>query len=722
MDSTSLSDTLPLDLAERLLAAAIHALQRQPGRRGPNAWSSRDATDTDSSTNPLHRILCVLGPRRHYPDITLAAFSRCWWVDLDFASAIGDIELLRMMDRLAQAPTDDRGPLQRRPLQWTHAAMDQASKKGFVHVLDWWCKRFGAACWYTEDALTGAAESGHLDALKWWVDRKDSLSCELNNKILLHATLGGHLDISEWWLTHHCNERNALDATFRVPVMDGLVYALIHAIRSNDTEFRMFHWWLAQPFCRAPQVRHLKRVHFTSQLMLQNCIVMHRTTSTAVIERIVDVLDAVDMTLPVNAVASTCAGVLPTDVSTQWLDEHVERVWDVFGTVSISASKVGNLHALKWVAGHSTLEKMDQHQRDKMVLDSFKCAAEAGHVHVLQWWISECPWFEKVRHAIDSQASVLEASRAGHVHVLDWWAAKSTLPFNCSMSTLDAAARGGHVSILNWWVASGKVSQSELRWWMNTVVRVASEHNCVNVLEWWCQQSQVAMSSALAAECMATASRAGSIDALEWWSSTSWFSDLHKHSIAISNSESPRPQVFDWWMESLPFPGHQGAQSDKEDNAAAHSQLFLDLCQSPSTILLSNGVVGDAELLQILEKLAGPVMSSGLSHRRPLQWTSAAMDQASKRGFVEVLDWWYARFGAACWYTEEALTGAAEAGHLDILNWWMDHKPQLPNKFTYKILLRATRGGHANICMWWLDNHLDEAEVDFDYHLPPWAS
>jgi hypothetical protein len=50
-------------------------------------------------------------------------------------------------------------------------------------------------------------------------------------------------------------------------------------------------------------------------------------------------------------------------------------------------------------------------------------------------------------------------------------------------------------------------------------------------------------------------------------------------------------------------------------------------------------------------------------------YTSEAMDGASKSGFVHVLDWWL-RSGLPLKYTESAMEQASSKGHLLVLEWW----------------------------------------------------
>ncbi|KAI9718764.1 MAG: hypothetical protein M1812_003938 [Candelaria pacifica] len=51
--------------------------------------------------------------------------------------------------------------------EYTHEAVDGASKSGFVHVLEWW-RKSGLPMRYSEVALEQASARGNIEVLNWW--------------------------------------------------------------------------------------------------------------------------------------------------------------------------------------------------------------------------------------------------------------------------------------------------------------------------------------------------------------------------------------------------------------------------------------------------------------------------------------------------------------------------------------------------------------------------
>ncbi|KAF2239518.1 hypothetical protein EV356DRAFT_428835, partial [Viridothelium virens] len=66
------------------------------------------------------------------------------------------------------------------------------------------------------------------------------------------------------------------------------------------------------------------------------------------------------------------------------------------------------------------------------------------------------------------------------------------------------------------------------------------------------------------------------------------------------------------------------------------------------------------------------------------EYTTEAMDGASRAGFVHVLDWWH-RSGLPLKYTEAALEQATSKCNLDVLDWWKHaaQDPSAPPSTTY---------------------------------------
>lgn len=79
-------------------------------------------------------------------------------------------------------------------------ALDNASRMGYVHVLDWWL-RSGLTLKYTEAALEQASAKGHLLVLEWWRDTalKDSNVMLKPGRSLLSAAQQGQTAILRWW-------------------------------------------------------------------------------------------------------------------------------------------------------------------------------------------------------------------------------------------------------------------------------------------------------------------------------------------------------------------------------------------------------------------------------------------------------------------------------------------------------------------------------------------
>ncbi|ORZ40695.1 hypothetical protein BCR44DRAFT_254238 [Catenaria anguillulae PL171] len=581
MLSAQLAPSLPLELAERLLANAIRLLPLRPGRRGPLAFSSDLTAPAGARTNALHMLLSVLGPRALFREVTWTALDRCWWVDHDFASAIGDVKLLELLDGMSNGV----GGAPQRPLQWTNKALDVASKKGFLHVLDWWYERFGAACWYTENALTGAAEAGHLDILKWWTDRKDHLSCDLNNnRILLHATLGGHKKICEWWLETHVGQAQQPDLGYfhQFPAVGVLVYALMHAIVNSDTDFNMFDWWLAHPYCSKSKLRgdHYANGH---ALALRRFIWDHRSEAALVIDRIPIKIGEADLLVVLHPPVEMCAAVTTDPSLTAWLDQHMPPMLlqSFVGTLYVLASAAGNVRVLEWLCGFGT----PKYYLEKIAADSLTRASETGQVHVLDWWIDVCPWFGRVRsHFSESLTAgtnaVQAAAAAGHLDVLEWWKTKSRLLFSYGEPALRVAAQGGHVAILESLVRFGNRVV-----WSPEVVCTASQANRINVLDWWMQQQaqgKLSIGKTGTTNAIVGASLSGNIDALDWWYKTGWFLHaLHCSSQIFPFESFPPAEVLDWWIS---------LDKDQFGTKTFHHSLFTALAYSANTILFAKHI------------------------------------------------------------------------------------------------------------------------------------
>ncbi|KAL2266172.1 hypothetical protein VTJ83DRAFT_5524 [Remersonia thermophila] len=84
--------------------------------------------------------------------------------------------------------------------QYDVEALNGASGRGFVHVLEWW-RRSGLPLKYDEQAFEGASTRGHVHVLEWWreAEMQDPSTKVKPGKSLLAAAQSGQLAVVRWW-------------------------------------------------------------------------------------------------------------------------------------------------------------------------------------------------------------------------------------------------------------------------------------------------------------------------------------------------------------------------------------------------------------------------------------------------------------------------------------------------------------------------------------------
>lgn len=87
------------------------------------------------------------------------------------------------------------------------------------------------------------------------------------------------------------------------------------------------------------------------------------------------------------------------------------------------------------------------------------------------------------------------------------------------------------------------------------------------------------------------------------------------------------------------------------------------------------------------------------------QYDSEALNGASGRGFVQVLEWWR-RSGLPLKYTEVAFESASSKGHLHVLEWWREAfiQDQTIAPKPGRALLAAAQWGQTAVMRWWEDS------------------
>ncbi|ORZ38340.1 hypothetical protein BCR44DRAFT_34144 [Catenaria anguillulae PL171] len=575
MDNLMPAPSLPLQLIEHLLAVAVRASTYQPGRA--------------IIPPTLLALINVLGPRSEFPGISKAAIMCCWWVDLDLASRMGNLDLICFLDHMSKA-------YPHRPLQWTNKAMDCASGNGFIHVLGWWWRRFGHVCWYTKDAVTGAAESGHLEVVQWWtrmVERKLVTAfkiSELESWILSAATKSGHLAVCEWWLKH----RPEAVKQHQLPP-DLFSVAIVHALRVNDPKFTLFHWWLSH----IPPSGHdsaLNNIAASNKFKLMNAVKQHSCLNHAAALELPLLLHRFNLLRRLASLCIMCACV--ADDSTrivEWLarlggssassgqvgNKNNRRAFLNGYTI---ASEAGSVRVLDWLRARYPLNRLSA-SHERLVDQALLSAAENGHQHVLQWWISASGFLLKPQR----REFVLAAS--AHAHMLPWlWDSK--LVAEWPRDLLEHAARNNRTFVFDWWAkvySPGKTS------WANTQINRMTRES---VTEW--------------------AFSCGSIEILEWWTSSPWFDSEMvdgKTLIAGTRAWPTKPAAYAWWMQSDLF-------------GTIPNEVFASFFCTSYTILLDRYI----RAVQVIPAEKDEEWCRFVNER---------VTEAARRGSICMLDWWW---------------------------------------------------------------------------------
>lgn len=94
------------------------------------------------------------------------------------------------------------------------------------------------------------------------------------------------------------------------------------------------------------------------------------------------------------------------------------------------------------------------------------------------------------------------------------------------------------------------------------------------------------------------------------------------------------------------------------------------------------------------------------------QYDSEALNGASGRGFVQVLEWWR-RSNLPLKYTEAAFESASSKGHLHVLEWWREAFIQDPTIAPKpgRALLAAAQSGQTEVMRWW-----EQSGIPVDHH------
>ena len=93
------------------------------------------------------------------------------------------------------------GPSLSQHIEYTDSALESASAKNHIHILDWWLNsdlplKIGRSM----DVASGA---GHVGVLEWFREHltiRNALDVKYDKTAMHHASLHGRVDVLQWWL------------------------------------------------------------------------------------------------------------------------------------------------------------------------------------------------------------------------------------------------------------------------------------------------------------------------------------------------------------------------------------------------------------------------------------------------------------------------------------------------------------------------------------------
>ncbi|ORZ33424.1 hypothetical protein BCR44DRAFT_1438471 [Catenaria anguillulae PL171] len=650
MNSSEICPTLPLELAESVLVAAIRSI--------------RYIRRSDAAKQAPYLNVAL---RSVLPEVTKAAIARQVWVDMDHASACGDVELLNLMVRMSQLPEYSESLV----LHYTDKAMHLASERGHIAVLNWWVAHQDKLPlkYWTEamdrasalgrwiEALRGAAKAGHVHVLDWWLQSGcfDTRSPTEAKGFLDCIGKSGRLDVLDWllankdavgrnWTTDPYTKHMAIDA-LRCGNVHVLDWMLEHEPKSLvnrferylvgdliDKDMRNSLEWLAQHKVRIPGndgvmwAMHHKKDKVLAQWLLDTCI------SQVTLELFLRAFERADVEY-----VEWCYERL--DVAEQSAVREADKLVCMF----LKASLVGSVDCLNWIVNR--LESPPALLWGKkfatmaigdlscmQIQDCLLCASQNGYVAVLDWLVKNGITLD--RHTFHS--CVDGAIRKGRWQVLEW------LSNDPVRSSLDEGARANAVA--------DKLVPCVLRYFDT---RRASDY--IHVLEWIRRRYPSAFDFP---QPKSNRSFSQSVALLEWWDKVIEQPPQHPNGEPETTclDSITDPGVLNWWLSS--------DRSDFEYTSIAIDQASAD---------------GKLDLLDCWKQFA-------LAHARALdcdndeddhpllKYTSAAMDNASRNGHLEVLEWWESSGIVPLKYSKRALKFTpfvSQEKRAEIVRWWL---------------------------------------------------
>ena len=368
---------------------------------------------------------------------------------IDSASAHNNLELLKSLVEKSQEMDFN--------LEYTEAAIDYASRRGYIDVLDCWLDS-ELLLKYSESAIDGACGNGYLNVLEWWLNT--GIPLKYSSAAIDTASQRGHIKILDYWLN------SGLELKYTEHAID---YA---------HDINVINWWLRpnlklkyskniiDAICGRGDGKMLLEAWFVSGLNIEYS---ENAMDNASITGRIDILDFwrnSKLDLKYTSKAIDRAKRNP-QVIAWWLASGLELKFtdEVFSTSKIEVLELLNKYGIL---------KCTTHAIDRL--------SDFGDAEVLDWWLanfrSELTY---TTEAIDCLSEWCFGTKEYAIKMLDWWKA-SGLEMTYTNKMMDSASQEGRTDILEWWLGSRldlKYSHEAFNF-----SRLPEQEQC-RMKEWW---------------------------------------------------------------------------------------------------------------------------------------------------------------------------------------------------------------------------------------------
>ncbi|ORZ35753.1 hypothetical protein BCR44DRAFT_35388 [Catenaria anguillulae PL171] len=472
--------SMPIDLAELVLARTIHLAAVT------SLWNPT------LIAQPLNAL-----PRSAAPLLTKVALMHLPHVDLDTATKLNDVHLLRFMLAWSKQPGG-------RPVNYKQPMYGA----GNLEALDWWFDESGLCVKWDVECIAGAFDDGNVHVLDWWEAREFPhvvIGFEVDlGMAIFAATVRGHLHVMDWiwarladsadkfWVAcQHVLFVGAAARSGQLSVLEWWVQRLpnnsqshlaeVLAVTFKEKHAHVLEWCLQHPDVVEQYSKQKEQSLCEDEMVLPFAI-------QGDLMNWIDTLKVVPFPKehwPASRAACDSSNVEALEwlQRKQYLAGSRKQLMLLAANAATQESK--RLATMKWINEHvpASVPSVRDSDFDNVheSHDAFSRASEKGDVQVLDWLFSE--------YGIDSTKIEQCFQSACNGHVLDCLFAHTShsssllkrIAFRCMSQSHKSA-----LDVLDWWkqkLAEGVFSLSE------DDPRVSLHQIQVDVVEWWLLRS-----------------------------------------------------------------------------------------------------------------------------------------------------------------------------------------------------------------------------------------